>query len=84
MATSELDRDIEVKQHTSDKAIVVDCFLKLPRELMRDLEYALARKAGMMSDNNVVYEVTCDKKVTYIWFHDRIVVFGNGLNKKHR
>ena len=83
MITVELAGNITVKQYSYRTAMVGDDYLNLPRELMNDLEEALAKKAGTRPDNHTVYEVTYDghfgKKITYIWFHDQMVVFGSRL-----
>ncbi len=73
----------EVKFYSYRSAMVREVFLKLPRELMNDLEDTLAKKAGVRADNHTVYELTQDdlgvEHKTYFWFHDLHVFVGRAI-----
>ena len=73
-------QDVEVQVYPYRTASVGDCFLQLPRELMRDFERSLALTAGVSPDNHTVYNVSFDrgdeKQATYIKFTDGWVIFG--------
>jgi hypothetical protein len=72
-----------VKQFTYRTARLGDVFLRVPRDTVDALERQLADKAGVRTDNHVVYEITQnDNPPTYILFSDFDAFFGHSVREE--
>lgn len=72
----------EIKQYPYRTALPRGTILEFPRELCRDLEKALAEKAGVRPDNHVVYKVTqYGKAPVYVWCSDFVVAIATDVEE---
>jgi len=79
----------DVKFFSYRSATVQDRFLALPREIVADLERALADAAGVRMDNHSCYsffqdEYRCPvgRRQVYVLFTDATAVFGWSLKEE--
>ena len=73
----------EVRQFPYRTAFVVNEIAILPRELLQDLEYQLARQARVGVNNHTVYEVDQGKAhPIYLMFTDSSVRIGYTIQEK--
>ncbi len=79
-------RAVQVEHFSYRSAAVGEIFLEIPRALLGELEDALAKKAGVCPDNHTAYGLTYDglggENTTYIWFTDRMALFGRKITKR--
>lgn len=71
-----------VKQHISDTAFVTDINLVLPRNLLKELEVALAEDAEGQVTNQTIYEIDQGDDITYIQFRHHDVLFGREMQPR--
>lgn len=66
-------------------ARVVPIRLELPRPLLQELEYALAKATGMHPMNHTVYEIEgyLGEPPGYLWFTDSSVFIGDSIELGH-
>lgn len=73
-----------VKQFPYRTARIDNSFLSVPRNLVSDLEHAIAEAAGVNVDNHTVYEIVQDdeKPPVYIRFSDFTATFAHTVREE--
>lgn len=77
------NRNVQVKFYPYRSAFVYDEMFDADRESLKSLEYMLAIKAGVETDNHTCYKVWIDGgKTYYVLCHDNIIRIGETLHEQ--